>query len=610
MATNPSTEVYLYKNVPLDPNNEHTILWVTSNNKYGTAEAKAEQDKYFTQTNKPSRSYNGYNYQRVGTNKIQIKDTYDNVMGHSYMRFRNQAHENKWWYCFITAVEYINENCTEVSYEVDLLQTYQFDWKLDECYIEREHSKTDNFGDNIVPESFSVSDYDWEKAASLFEGNAAKYGILINATRYLTQDGNNISLVKEWIQDLLPFSSGGYINGVYSAGVYYYIDLYKISPYDDLGRVYAINTSDGKQIAQATKVWELISGVLSLFATEDALISAYVCPAIYYTKDSNDDKFGSRGNPDLSNIHDVFKIVSQSKYRYGGYTGKKRISCKKPTSTTIKNKYYHNMKINNFPYTKITVNDGQGSEKDFKIENFKGDTCDFAFLTNIVNTPEVICYTLNHNVGSSKWNVPDNPLGPYTANEFCEKNDLMVLKGFPMCAANIDAYNAWLAQNGQAQFLTDVTGVAKTLLNGGVINAASTALDSITSNITRTTQLQHQSDKPSGTAGSTIGIITQTLGFEIYYKTAKEAQLSQIDNYFSKFGYACKDIKVPSLHNRERFTYVKTINSAVEGNFPSEQRKAIEKIFDNGITFWSSKHITSIGNYPNAGSKAFENKCL
>ena len=46
-----------------------------------------------------------------------------------------------------------------MHFEIDVLQTWYFDYEYRMCYIERAHSLTDEIGDNIVAESFDVGDY-------------------------------------------------------------------------------------------------------------------------------------------------------------------------------------------------------------------------------------------------------------------------------------------------------------------------------------------------------------------------------------------------------------------------------------------------------------------
>lgn len=91
--------------------------------------------------------------------KIRIQRKADDLYDCNYIMFQNTNYGNKWFYGFITNVEYVNDVTSEISYELDVYQTWQFDVTVKECFVEREHSLTDNVGDNLVPENLEQGDY-------------------------------------------------------------------------------------------------------------------------------------------------------------------------------------------------------------------------------------------------------------------------------------------------------------------------------------------------------------------------------------------------------------------------------------------------------------------
>ena len=68
-----------------------------------------------------------------------------------------------------------------------------------------------------------------------------------------------------------------------------------------------------------------------------------------------------------------------------------------------------------------------------------------------------------------------------------------------------------------------------------------------------------------------------------------------IDDYFTKYGYAIKQIGTPALNNRQRWTYIKTQDCSVVGGCEASFIRKINSIFDSGITFW--KNADEVGNY-------------
>lgn len=74
----------------------------------------------------------------------------------NYIRYLNSDTDNKWYYGFITSLNYVNPNMTEVIFEIDVVQTYMFDWEFQRCFIERETVDDDTFGKHTIPENLEI----------------------------------------------------------------------------------------------------------------------------------------------------------------------------------------------------------------------------------------------------------------------------------------------------------------------------------------------------------------------------------------------------------------------------------------------------------------------
>lgn len=136
----PNTTVVLMKGVPLSNDYQHT-LWFDS---------AAAQQTYFQSCTK--KTYTALSYQRYENGMIKIEEDYSVALTYNYLMFKNSAFENKWFYAFITDVQYDNNNRVNIYYEIDEIQTWLFDVTLLPCTIEREHSLTDNIGDSLTGE--------------------------------------------------------------------------------------------------------------------------------------------------------------------------------------------------------------------------------------------------------------------------------------------------------------------------------------------------------------------------------------------------------------------------------------------------------------------------
>ena len=88
---------------------------------------------------------------------------------------------------------------------------------------------------------------------------------------------------------------------------------------------------------------------------------------------------------------------------------------------------------------------------------------------------------------------------------------------------------------------------------------------------------------------------TGRYGFTFYTLSIKAENARIIDDYFTRYGYACRKIKQPNRKVRPHWTYTKTIGCTISGELPADDIAKICSIFDNGITYWTNGSI--IGDY-------------
>lgn len=144
MYIEPNSTIRLCNNVPLDNTYKHSICFAS----------QSAQNSYFA--SKTKYTFSRQSYQRVIKGKMRIECSADSIYDCNYMTFNNTNFGSKWFYAFITGIEYVNNATSEVSFEIDSLQTYYFDTDLLACYVEREHSATDAIGDNLVAENIGT----------------------------------------------------------------------------------------------------------------------------------------------------------------------------------------------------------------------------------------------------------------------------------------------------------------------------------------------------------------------------------------------------------------------------------------------------------------------
>jgi hypothetical protein len=151
MAIEPNTNIKVYHNVPLDINQDRTIAWANI----------GEQNSYFHTTPSSIFKYNfaQSTYQRVRKGAMRIERKADDLYDCNYLAFQNTNYGNKWFYAFITSVEYVNDITSEITFEIDDLQTWYFDMVLQPCIIERCHTTSDRIGEHIEPEPVVLGEY-------------------------------------------------------------------------------------------------------------------------------------------------------------------------------------------------------------------------------------------------------------------------------------------------------------------------------------------------------------------------------------------------------------------------------------------------------------------
>lgn len=189
MFIEPSTNIRLLRDVPLDNTYANTIYFETPEAQY----------TYFVGMTR--HHLIGYTYQRVQKGIARIGIKAEDLYNCNYMMFQNSSFGSKWFYAFITSVEYINNTVSEIRFEIDVMQTWHFDYELKESYVEREHSLYDVIGENLVPEKLELGEYVISEMTA--SDKIRDYKIVIAAT--VEEDGYKVS--------------GGHYAGIYS-GLY------------------------------------------------------------------------------------------------------------------------------------------------------------------------------------------------------------------------------------------------------------------------------------------------------------------------------------------------------------------------------------------------------
>ena len=121
-----------------------------------TFESLTAQTNYFLSL--PYLEYDNTTYQRQN-NIIRFEAPIDTIRTYNYVMYKNESYSNKWFYAYITNMEYKNDNTTDITIQTDVFQTWQFSIIYNRMFVEREHVNDDTIGVHTQPEGLETGEY-------------------------------------------------------------------------------------------------------------------------------------------------------------------------------------------------------------------------------------------------------------------------------------------------------------------------------------------------------------------------------------------------------------------------------------------------------------------
>lgn len=144
----PNSTIEFFADLGLDAGYENTLYFASTSAK----------DTYFNGVQKIATA-TAQSYTRANRGTLKVQFPMSTMYRVGYMRFKNTSFENKWFYAFVTGVDYINNITTEVRFELDVMMTWMGEFTLGECFIERQHTLSDAIGANIADEKLDTGEY-------------------------------------------------------------------------------------------------------------------------------------------------------------------------------------------------------------------------------------------------------------------------------------------------------------------------------------------------------------------------------------------------------------------------------------------------------------------
>ena len=555
----PSTDLYLLK-VPLE---------IDEMNQLDFADATAQYNYFSTL---PKIAVDDFTYQRKDFT-IRFPALYDEIVTYNYVMYRNDAYSNKWFYAFITDMQYINDNMTMITIKNDPWQCWQFDLTYKPCLIDREHTNDDTIGKNTLPEGLELGEM-------VCNGNVTNFGV-------------NISGVGDWVivvdvtmienpgDNQTLFFSGNvpaqYLNGTPSG-------LYRL--------LLGVNSSVVVSPREIINLYDKAG-------LGDAIQNVYILPR---------DLIGEVVQIDLAvvNLHASPPISEQiSVYMPADSTSVESLgiySYNRPSS--IRGYIPKNNKLFCYPYNYLTVSNNAGTCQTYNYEDFS-DRPQFRVEGVVCPSGSTKAIPLNYKNISSTENAYD-----YSING----------AKYPVCGWTTDSYTNWLTQNAvnmehemvKSVFIGASSGLGAEMklasmgLSGlaGTAAMAGAGIGMMGAGIIGTALEQHRMrsaanlipDQAHGNLNAGNIVWSKYRSQFTFIPMSIKAEYARcIDEFWSQYGYKCNRVKIPNITGRRNWNYVKTVGCYIDGDVPQADLQEIKNMFDRGVTIWHNPIF--FGNY-------------
>lgn len=587
MKITPNSTLYLLKNVPLDINNNFTLDFNNIN----------QQNNFFDNLIYSTFDINeGYSYIR-DTQTLKVQANCDDLFGINYLYFMNN---NKRYYAFITKKDYINPNCTAISFKIDVLQSFMFDYSIDESFVEREHQDRLKKG----TQSRYLPIYN-TKQENINCGDEYVVNKLTDSVTLGTSTPLDYYLIisKEPLHNALSDNNGTLISGI-ETSTFIYLGSTRTSGVE-------IISSRGNE----TGVYGSIYMHNEIYQNPNILS---IKPLLNYPDAIYWDNENHRLVIDLTKVKgDNTSLVLSSEYVTLKGTSDHLIYFNIVTTLLLQSTSYVNLE-NKLFYGELSINNPKNIKYETKLDcypysfmrfnlmgkykNYHIDRLNIEYdSTNYKKFKYILGQSLNINGG----------VVAKVDNDSNFSDDILISK-LPELNLKTDAWQNYLLNNrasingGLAVNLgTSLLSAGLGLATGGVGLAfaggqAIGLLGQVANEMLKRDDIKNQPDEMRTASDdiSTLSMAHQLKSWQLV--TIKDEYKQAIFNYFYRFGYKCNDFKKPNVKSRYYFNYIKTIGANIKSNIDNDFITEIRTIFDNGITIWhyrDSNSFKGVNNY-------------
>ena len=534
----PDSKIYFLQNIKLDDGYINTLNWASLE----------DQERYFR-----SNTYvfvDALSYIRYTDGVIRIKGSMRTFYKCNYMMFQNTSFENKWFYAFIKKIDYVNNSTVEITYDIDVFQTWFAVPRFNNVFVEREHVADDTVGlhtlDEGIPTGYMVSFGGGKKFNIEQPAGTNEMDIILETTFQIAGDGSLPAKI-EYL--------GGVLRGTNMA-------VFKSSARDQLAYVLGWINDRG-----------LGDGIVAIYMFPDFLLD---------TEQTT--------NP-LAYLNGAFKDITYYTIKDVIYDLPAKVSF----STKLMGYTPKNKKLLCYPYCFAYASNGSGKNVVLKYEFDAKENN--TFEANYCAQPSA------NGTLMAQLRLKDQDVYMFE----------LPIGGFPQVAYSYDKYSDYLALNqNKLEFqrtqmgINSITGAVSAGavgamagfktggLYGAVAGAALGVGNSVWQSIQGMAQISAEkadiAAQPNGLVGSAQTpdtlLLQDRYALMFHQMCIRPEYAKIIDDFFSRYGYKVSALKTPSITTRKNWNYIQTVGATIPTEMPAEVESKICSILDRGITFW------------------------
>ena len=544
MVITPQNEIVLL-NVPLEIDNKNQLSFANANAQFQYFRFLTDQKQYDNCTYIRKDGY------------VVINDCFDNLIHYNYCMYQNENFTTKWFYAFITKIEWLSPNSSKVYIKTDVFQTYQFDITYMPSWVEREHINVneDLIGANLVAEGLETGEF-IENSSTGIDGLGICYVIAY------ARDPSDVG-------GSTPQYNGCLVNGI-ASGLWYYIG----------------NMNKCLEMLQTIDTAGHGNDVKAVYSIPTVAVLGWDPE---YTIQELDDRYQVWGfwvnNQFYSNGREFSLVAIPNSLN--GYTPR-------------------NQKLRQYPFQYLGFTPTNGTQKVFRYEDFENGVPQFKLVSEINPNPSVYFIPKNYK-GISGINISESvivsgyPAISYKTDFFSNwiaQNSELIDLAYDRMEFNYDA-------SEHRNLINSTTSGLSSALTGNLIGTAGAMANMYETGWenkknydfdVKNQMLQVEKQKLLPNSGSTGGSNATLLGYDymnadIFTRYSVKRQFAErIDMFFDMYGYQTNKLKIPNITGRPNWNYVKTLGiniiQSAGHSVPQEDMQELKNLFDDGVTIW------------------------